>query len=118
MPVCSFFFFAMTLSETDSVGDVALPHYTPHKSDEVMISRETPYLKFVPCDSLFCYQTDVFVADSDSGGQYCDGTCDTTRTVHFGRPTADQCEAFTRVLQGHVSNAVLVLLQHPLILLS
>lgn len=41
--------------------------------------------------------------DSDSGGQYRDGTCDTTRTVHFGRPTDEQCEAFTRVLQGHVS---------------
>ena len=39
---------------------------------------------------------------SDSGGQYRDGTCDTTRTVHFGRPTPEQCEAFTRVLQGHV----------------
>lgn len=39
---------------------------------------------------------------SDSGGQYRDGTCDTTRTIHFGRPTPDQCEAFTRVLQGHV----------------
>lgn len=39
---------------------------------------------------------------SDSGGQYRDGTCDTTRTVHFGRPTPDQCEAYTRVLQGHV----------------
>lgn len=39
----------------------------------------------------------------DSGGQYLDGTCDTTRTVHFGHPTNDQSEAFTRVLQGHVS---------------
>lgn len=39
---------------------------------------------------------------SDSGGQYRDGTCDTTRTIHFGRPSAEQCEAFTRVLQGHV----------------
>lgn len=39
---------------------------------------------------------------SDSGGQYRDGTCDTTRTLHFGRPTPEQCEAYTRVLQGHV----------------
>lgn len=45
---------------------------------------------------------DMRLACSDSGGQYRDGTCDTTRTVHFGRPTPDQCEAFTRVLQGHV----------------
>ena len=39
---------------------------------------------------------------SDSGGNYRDGTCDTTRTTHFGRPTEEQCEAYTRVLQGHV----------------
>lgn len=32
-----------------------------------------------------------------------DGTCDTTRTVHFGRPTEAQCEGFTRVLQGHIA---------------
>ncbi|KAH9932540.1 uncharacterized protein B0H18DRAFT_1083271 [Fomitopsis serialis] len=48
------------------------------------VDRETPYL-------------------NDSGGQYSDGTCDTTRTVHFGRPTDAQCEAFTRVLQGHIA---------------
>jgi Xaa-Pro aminopeptidase len=39
---------------------------------------------------------------SDSGGQYRDGTIDTTRTMHFGHPTKEQCEAYTRVLQGHV----------------
>ena len=39
---------------------------------------------------------------SDSGAQYYDGTCDTTRTVHFGRPTPEMSEAYTRVLQGHV----------------
>lgn len=104
------FFVAVILSVTHSVGGLALPHYTPHKSDEVMISRETPYLKFVPRDT-FSGQTNVFIAASDSGGQYCDGTCDTTRTVHFGRPTADQAEAFTRVLQGHVNIVVRVLLK-------
>lgn len=40
---------------------------------------------------------------SDSGAQYRDGTIDCTRTVHFGRPTMDQCEAYTRVLQGHIA---------------
>ncbi|GLB45010.1 putative peptidase M24B family protein [Lyophyllum shimeji] len=64
--------------------NAALPHYTPRKSTARMIDRETPYL-------------------NDSGGQYRDGTCDTTRTVHFGRPSAEQCEAFTRVLQGHIA---------------
>lgn len=44
---------------------------------------------------------------SDSGGQYKDGTIDTTRTMHFGTPTPEQCDAFTRVLQGHVGASIL-----------
>ncbi|KAI9014754.1 putative Xaa-Pro aminopeptidase P [Gaertneriomyces semiglobifer] len=38
----------------------------------------------------------------DSGAQYRDGTTDVTRTLHFGSPTADEIEAFTRVLKGHI----------------
>ncbi|KAF6744915.1 aminopeptidase-P [Ephemerocybe angulata] len=64
--------------------NAALPHYSPRKLTAKMIDRETPYV-------------------NDSGGQYRDGTCDTTRTVHFGRPSSDQCEAYTRVLQGHIA---------------
>ncbi|EPS97203.1 hypothetical protein FOMPIDRAFT_38540 [Fomitopsis schrenkii] len=64
--------------------NAALPHYSPRKATARFIDQETPYL-------------------NDSGGQYSDGTCDTTRTVHFGRPTDAQCEAFTRVLQGHIA---------------
>ncbi|KAJ7162266.1 Creatinase aminopeptidase [Mycena filopes] len=64
--------------------NAALPHYSPRRSTARMIDRETPYL-------------------NDSGGQYRDGTCDTTRTVHFGRPSPEQCDAFTRVLQGHIA---------------
>ncbi|KAK0475799.1 Creatinase aminopeptidase [Armillaria novae-zelandiae] len=64
--------------------NAALPHYSPRKSEARMIDKHTPYL-------------------NDSGGQYLDGTCDTTRTIHFGRPDAEQCEAFTRVLQGHIA---------------
>jgi len=64
--------------------NAALPHYSPTKSTAKMIDRNTPYL-------------------NDSGGQYRDGTCDTTRTMHFGRPSPEQCEAFTRVLQGHIA---------------
>ncbi|KAF9490673.1 Creatinase/aminopeptidase [Pleurotus eryngii] len=64
--------------------NAALPHYVPHKATARMIDRDTPYL-------------------NDSGGQYRDGTCDTTRTLHFGRPTPEQCEAYTRVLQGHIA---------------
>ena len=40
---------------------------------------------------------------SDSGAQYRDGTIDCTRTVHFGHPSLEQCEAYTRVLQGHIA---------------
>ncbi|KAI6037564.1 Creatinase aminopeptidase [Pisolithus marmoratus] len=64
--------------------NAALPHYSPSKSTARTIDREAPYL-------------------NDSGAQYRDGTCDTTRTVHFGRPTQDQSEAYTRVLQGHIA---------------
>lgn len=67
-----------------SGANAALPHYTPRKNPPTMIERDSPYL-------------------NDSGGQYRDGTCDTTRTVHFGRPTPEQCEAYTRVLQGHIA---------------
>ncbi|TRM70242.1 peptidase M24, structural domain-containing protein [Schizophyllum amplum] len=64
--------------------NAALPHYSPRKGSALVISRDTPYL-------------------NDSGGQYRDGTCDTTRTMHFGRPTPDMCEAYTKVLQGHIA---------------
>lgn len=49
-----------------------------------MIDPSTPYL-------------------NDSGAQYLDGTIDTTRTVHFGKPTKMHKLAFTRVLQGHIA---------------
>jgi Xaa-Pro aminopeptidase len=39
----------------------------------------------------------------DSGGQYLDGTTDVTRTVHFGNPTKEEKECFTRVLNGHIA---------------
>ena len=41
----------------------------------------------------------------DSGGQYDCGTTDVTRTVFLGdgRPSSEQMDAFTRVLQGHIA---------------
>lgn len=39
----------------------------------------------------------------DSGAQYLDGTTDTTRTLHFGEPTAMEREAYTLVLKGHIA---------------
>jgi Xaa-Pro aminopeptidase len=38
----------------------------------------------------------------DSGGQYLDGTVDTTRTLHFGKPSEWEKECFTRVLLGNL----------------
>ncbi len=39
----------------------------------------------------------------DSGGQYLDGTTDITRTLPMGTPGAEECAAFTRVLQGMIA---------------
>ncbi|CAK1553271.1 unnamed protein product [Leptosia nina] len=44
---------------------------------------------------------DMFLLDS--GGQYRDGTTDITRTRHMGSPTAEQINAFTRVLKGQMA---------------
>ncbi|ODV89538.1 hypothetical protein CANCADRAFT_58443 [Tortispora caseinolytica NRRL Y-17796] len=44
----------------------------------------------------------------DSGGQYLDGTTDTTRTVHFGVPTREEKTCYTLVLKGHISLATAV----------
>ena len=41
----------------------------------------------------------------DSGGQYQWGTTDITRTVAINRPTQEQRENYTRVLQGHIALA-------------
>ncbi|EER27392.1 Xaa-Pro aminopeptidase, putative [Coccidioides posadasii C735 delta SOWgp] len=39
----------------------------------------------------------------DSGAQYLDGTTDTTRTLHFGKPTEMEKKAYTLVLKGLIS---------------
>ncbi|KDN37350.1 hypothetical protein RSAG8_10238, partial [Rhizoctonia solani AG-8 WAC10335] len=78
-------FMGLAYDNISATGaNAALPHYSPTKGLSSAIDLQTPYL-------------------NDSGGQYKDGTCDTTRTVHFGHPTDDQCEAFTRVLKGHIA---------------
>ncbi|KAH9484818.1 putative Xaa-Pro aminopeptidase P [Psilocybe cubensis] len=79
------YFMGLAYENISASGpNAALPHYSPRKSTAAMISRDLPYL-------------------NDSGAQYYDGTCDTTRTMHFGRPTPEMCEAYTRVLQGHIA---------------
>ena len=44
----------------------------------------------------------------DSGAQYPDGTTDITRTLAVGTPGAEECERFTRVMQGHIGLAAAV----------
>lgn len=39
----------------------------------------------------------------DSGAQYFEGTTDITRTIHLGKPTAEQKKHFTLVLKGHLA---------------
>lgn len=41
----------------------------------------------------------------DSGGQYEDGTTDVTRTIAISGASPAMCEAFTRVLKGHIALA-------------
>lgn len=74
--------------------NAALPHYETPATHSRVLDREAPYL-------------------NDSGPQYHDGTIDTTRTMHFGCPSAEQKRAYStcvptnsaRVLQGHIALA-------------
>ncbi|KAH0568130.1 hypothetical protein KQX54_018725 [Cotesia glomerata] len=67
----------------------ALPHYEPIDSTSLMIELNSTLV-------------------IDSGGQYLDGTTDVTRTIHFGEPTQEQKEAYTRVLIGSIELASLI----------
>ncbi|KAF7992374.1 hypothetical protein HCN44_001699 [Aphidius gifuensis] len=67
----------------------ALPHYEANKRTSLTIQ----------------FNSTLVV---DSGGQYFDGTTDVTRTLHFGNPTQEQKEAYTRVLIGQIQLASLV----------
>ena len=64
----------------------ALPHYKGTAESNLPFKEGTLYLV-------------------DSGGQYQDGTTDITRTLAIGEPTAEMCDRFTRVLQGHIAIA-------------
>lgn len=75
--------FVKTCARADTVLS-AIPHYTPTRTTALLIDNRTPYV-------------------IDSGGQYFDGTCDTTRTMHFGNPTEEQMDAYTKVLKGHIA---------------
>jgi Xaa-Pro aminopeptidase len=76
-----------TISSSGPHG--AIIHYSPTPSTDRSLSVLELYL-------------------CDSGAQYRDGTTDVTRTLHFGTPTAQEKEAFTCVLKGHIDLCSLV----------
>lgn len=63
----------------------AIVHYRAEEGNELMkfLDTENPIL-------------------IDSGGQYEYGTTDVTRTWHFGKPTAEFVNMYTRVLKGNI----------------
>jgi Xaa-Pro aminopeptidase len=63
----------------------AIPHYRVSEASNLKVARG------------------IFLIDS--GGQYEDGTTDITRTIAVGRPSAEMCDRFTRVLKGHIAIA-------------
>jgi Xaa-Pro aminopeptidase len=74
----------LSFATISSVGsNAAIIHYKPKEEDCKVITKDEIYLL-------------------DSGGHYLDGTIDTTRTVHFGTPSEEEKDAFTRVLLGNL----------------
>ena len=65
-------------------NSAAIIHYSPTRGDCSIIDPEKVYL-------------------CDSGGQYFDGTTDTTRTIHHGKPTSEERRAYTLVLKGLIA---------------
>jgi len=81
------FFVSNSFPTISSVGpNAAIIHYHPEKGTCKTLTKDQVYL-------------------CDTGGQFLDGTTDITRTLHFGKPTADERRCFTRVLQGHIALA-------------
>ncbi|KAH6114600.1 Xaa-Pro aminopeptidase P [Parastagonospora nodorum] len=71
-----------TISSTGPNG--AVIHYKPEKGACSIIDPNAIYL-------------------CDSGAQYHDGTTDTTRTLHFTKPTDMEKKAYTLVLKGNIA---------------
>ena len=78
-------FVGLSFDTISSTGpNAAVIHYTPEPGNCSTIDPKAVYL-------------------CDSGGQYLDGTTDTTRTLHFGEPTAMEIKAYTLVLKGVIA---------------
>ncbi|KAI1129599.1 aminopeptidase-like protein [Nemania abortiva] len=78
-------FMGLSFDTISSTGpNAAVIHYKPERGSCSTIDPAAIYL-------------------CDSGAQYLDGTTDTTRTLHFGTPTAREIEAYTLVLKGNIA---------------
>lgn len=71
-----------TISASGANG--AIIHYKPTKEFCATIDPSKIYL-------------------NDSGAQFLEGTTDTTRCVHFGKPTKEEIENYTLVLKGNIA---------------
>ncbi|KAL8764202.1 MAG: hypothetical protein Q9184_000171 [Pyrenodesmia sp. 2 TL-2023] len=78
-------FVGLSFDTISSTGpNAAVIHYKPEKGNCSIIDPTAVYL-------------------CDSGAQYLDGTTDTTRTLHFGKPTDMEIKAYTLVLKGVIA---------------
>lgn len=77
-------FVGLSFDTISSTGpNAAIIHYKPPTEGSAKVVRSQIYL-------------------NDSGAQYLNGTTDVTRTVHFGEPSAEERDAYTRVLMGFI----------------
>lgn len=78
-------FRGLSFDTISSTGpNAAVIHYKPEPGNCAVIDPQAVYL-------------------CDSGAQYLDGTTDTTRTLHFGQPTAMEVKSYTLVLKGVIA---------------
>jgi Xaa-Pro aminopeptidase len=78
-------FVGLSFPTISSTGpNAAVIHYGPERGNCALINPDRIYL-------------------CDSGAQFLDGTTDTTRTLHFGKPTPAEKEAYTLVLKGNIA---------------
>ncbi|MCJ1318355.1 hypothetical protein MMC15_003683 [Xylographa vitiligo] len=78
-------FVGLSFDTISSTGaNAAVIHYKPEPGNCSTIDPKAIYL-------------------CDSGAQYLDGTTDTTRTLHFGKPTELERKAYTLVLKGVIA---------------
>lgn len=78
-------FVGLSFPTISSTGpNAAVIHYGPERGNCATIDAQSIYL-------------------CDSGAQFLDGTTDTTRTLHFGKPTDAERKAYTLVLKGVIA---------------